>query len=145
MPHPQQLSLFDARNQQTLLLGGFVASMKGAMRRMVEQSGLSRAQVVDQMNAISKNAGKGRKHNLPTLEKWLADEERGQLPNLLDLETLQLATGSMLGLETWLAMHGCGVMDENARLMVEFAKLELGRAESEKQRRQLKERLAERR
>ena len=103
--HAQQLSLFDKRNQQTLLLGGFVASMKGAMRRMVEQSGLSRAQVVDQMNAISKSASKGRKHNLPTLEKWLADEERGQLPNLLDFETLQLATGSRHGLETWLAMQ----------------------------------------
>ena len=142
---PQQLSLFDSRNQQALLLGGFVASMKGTIRRMLEQSGFSRAQFVDRMNAISKGIGKGKKYTLATLEKWAADGERGQLPNLLDFEIIQLAAGSMLGLETWLAMQGFGLMDEEARMKVELAEIELARPDIDKRRRQLKERLTERR
>ena len=55
----------------------------------------SRAQVVDVMNDISKAAGRGKNYSVPTLEKWVANEERGQLPNLWNFEVLQLAIGKM--------------------------------------------------
>ena len=141
MPDSLHLSLFEERNRQILSAAGFVASMKAAMRRMLDGSGLSRAQVVDVMNDISKAAGRGRKYSVATLEKWAADEERGQLPNLWDFEVLQLATGSRQGLEAWLALHGLGIMDEAARKKVAFAELEIEREANRQRRQELKKQI----
>lgn len=150
MPHTSvQLSLFDETSRKLLSSVGFVAAMKAAMRGIVERSGLSRDQVVDAMNEIVRLSGKGlckgsKFISLPTLEKWLADEERGQLPELWGLHVLILATGSKLRpLETWLAFFGCGVLDETGRKKLELAELELEREPRERRRRKLKAELME--
>ena len=143
MPDPLQLSLFDEHNRRILAAAGFMASMKAAMRRMLDDCRLSRAQVVDVMNTISKAAGRGKKYSVPTLEKWVADEERGQLPNLWDFEVLQLATQSRHGLEAWLALHGLSIMDDEARKKVAFAELEMDREDNRKRRNELKAQLKE--
>jgi hypothetical protein len=141
-----QLSFFGkADNRRGVIASaGFVGSMKAAMRRIVEESGKSREQVVDAMNEIVRATGKGlcrgsKKIGLPTLEKWLADEERGQMPDIWGLHVLMLAAGNRLHpLETWLAMFDCGVLDAVARKKIEYADLELVRVPMERRRRKLK-------
>lgn len=149
---PVQLSLFDETTRKLLSSVGFVASMKMAMRGIVEASGLSREQVVDEMNDLVRMANKGRKGlckgskfiSLSVLEKWLADEERAQLPDLWGLHILLLATGNRLQpLEAWLALFGCAVLDEAGRDKLEFAELEIERESRDARRRALKTKLME--
>jgi hypothetical protein len=145
-----QLSLFAAGRCEVIASAGFVAGMKAAMRSIVEASGKSRDHVVDEMNRIVAATGKGlckgTKHiSTATLEKWLADEERGQLPDLWGLHVLMLATGNRLRpLETWLMYFDCSILDALGRKKLEFADLELGREPLEKRRRKLKAELMER-
>lgn len=150
MTHPPlQLSLFSNINQQILSTGGFVAGMKAAMRNTVDASGLSREQVVDAMNEIVRATGKGlckgsKLIKLPTLEKWLADEERGQLPDLWGMHVLILACGSHLHPFTvWLSFFNCGVLDERGREKIELAELEIEHNSRERRRRELKAKLME--
>ena len=149
MTPPVQLSLFDETSRKVLSSVGFVAAMKATMRGIVDASGLSREQVVDAMNDLVRISGKGlckgsKLISLPTLEKWLADEDRGQLPDLWGLHILILATGSRLQpLEAWLALFGCGILDEVGRKKLELAELELEREPRERRRRKLKAELME--
>jgi hypothetical protein len=144
----KQLSLFAASRREVLASGGFVAGMKAAMRGIVEASGKSRDQLVVDMNEIVRATGKGlckgtKYISAATLDKWLASEERGQLPDLWGLHVLMLATGNRLHpLEAWLAFFGCGVLDEVGRKKLEYAEIELERETKEKRRRALKAELA---
>lgn len=147
---PIQLSLFDTANQRIFASVRFVSDMKAALRAIVKASGLSREQVVDAMNAIirtldGKALSKGDKLiSLATLEKWLGDEKRGQLPDLWGLHILMLALdGNTNPLDVWLNFYGCGVMDERARKKVELMDLELEQKRRDKRRRELKQELAE--
>jgi hypothetical protein len=148
MPHPVQFSLF-GDSRQVMSSAGFVAGMKAAMRGIVDGSGKSREQIKDAMNEIVRATGKGlckgtKFITLPTLEKWLASEERGQLPDLWGMHVLMLATGNNLKpLETWLMYFDCSVLDAVGRKKLELADLELGRKLLEKRRRKLKEELSE--
>ena len=148
-PTAMQLSLFGEINRRILSAGGFLAGMKAALRTIVNESGLSREQVIDIMNDVVRATGKGLcKGNkfikLATLEKWLADEERGQLPDLWGMHVLMLACGSRLHpLEVWLAFFDCGVLDETGRDKLELIELELERERHEKRRRALKAKLME--
>jgi hypothetical protein len=142
-----QLSLFAGSRREILASAGFVGSMKAAMRRIVDAGGKSREQVVDAMNDVVRATGKGlckgsKYISMATLEKWLASEERGQLPDLWGLHVLMLATGNRLQpLETWLAMFDCGIMDAVGRKKLEFAELELERESKDTRRRNLKREL----
>jgi hypothetical protein len=148
MQAPRQLSLLDHDNRREVLAsGGFVVGMKSAMRDIVEASGKSREQVADAMNEIVRVTGKGlckgsKNIGIATLEKWLADEERGQLPDLWGLHVLMLATGNRLQpLETWLTIFGCALLDATGRKKLEFAELELEREGKDVRRRSLKKEL----
>lgn len=149
MSPAMQLSLFGEVNRKILSSGGFVAGMKSALRKIVDDSGLSREQTVDAMNDIVRATGKGlckgsKFITLSTLEKWLADEGRGQLPDLWGMHVLMLACGGrMHPLEVWLAFFDCGVLDEAGRQKLEFAEIELEREGREKRRRELKAKLLE--
>ena len=148
-PAPGQLPLFDEISQRIMPSAGFVAGMKAAMRGIVEASGKSRDQVVDEMNRIVGLSGKGlckgtKKISRDTLEKWLADPERGQLPDLWGLHVLMLATGNRLQpLEVWLNVFNCGVLDSVGRKKIEYAENELKRESVTKRRRSLKAELLE--
>ena len=148
-PAPGQISLFGGNSRRIISSAGFVAAMKAAMRDIVEESGKSRDQVVDEMNRIVGLTGKGlckgcKEISRATLEKWLADEERGQLPDLWGLHVLMLATGNNLQpLDVWLHIFECGIVDAVGRKKLEFAELELGREPMEKRRRKLKAELLE--
>jgi hypothetical protein len=144
-----QLSLFGSADnrREVLASAGFVAGMKAAMRRIVEASGKSRDQVVDGMNEIVRATGKGlckgsKYISTATIEKWLASEERGQLPDLWGLHVLMLATGNRLQpLEAWLALFDCGILDTVGRKKLEYADLELEREPKDYRRRNLKKEL----
>lgn len=148
-PTPGQLSLFGDPGQWIVSSAGFVAGMKTAMRQLVDESGLSRDQVVDAMNAIVRATGKGlckgsKFITLPTLEKWLGDEPRGQLPDLWGMHVLMLACQwGMRPLEVWLAFFGCSVLDAAGREKMELAELELEKTRRDKRRRELKAKLLE--
>ena len=143
----RQLPLFGENSQRIIPSAGFVAAMKAAMREIVESSGKSRDQVVDEMNRIFGLTGKGlckgsKEISRATLEKWLADAERGQLPDLWGLHVLILATGNRLQpLEYWLSVFDCGVLDAIGRKKLEYAELELDREPREARRRRLKKEL----
>lgn len=147
---PVQLSLFSDLNHRILASGGFVAGMKAAMREIVDASGLSRDHVIDAMNDIVRATGKGlckgsKFISLSSLEKWLADEERGQLPDLWGMHVLLLATGSNLTpLEAWLSFFGCSILDETGKDKLEFAEMEIDRERRERRRKELKTKLMER-
>lgn len=152
MASPVQLSLFNDATRKLLSSVGFIAAMKIAMRGIVEASGLSREQVVDEMNDLVRMASKGRKGlckgskyiSMSVLEKWLADEERGQLPDLWGLHILLLATGNRLQpLEAWLSLFDCSILTEQNKKKLEFADLEIRRLRSDKRLRELKTELME--
>lgn len=146
---PVQLSLFSNVNRRVLSAGGFVAGMKAALREIVAASGLSRDQVIDRMNEIVRATGKGlckgsKFIKLPTLEKWLADDERGQLPDLWGMHVLILAcSGNLHPFTVWLSFFDCGVLDAAGREKIELAELEIEREGREKRRRELKHKLME--
>jgi len=139
-PAPGQMPLFGDNCRRIISSAGFVASMKASMRGIVEASGKSRDQVVDEMNRIVAVTGKGlckgsRNISLDTLEKWLADAERGQLPDLWGLHVLMLAAGNSLHpLEAWLNFFDCGVLDSFGRKKLAYADLELPRPHTTKSR-----------
>jgi len=143
-PASSQLSLYGENSQRIIASAGFVASMKAALRGMVEASGKSRDHVVDEMNRIVAFSGKGlckgsKNISVETLNKWLADVERGQLPDLWGLHVLILATGNRLDpLEFWLSIFDCSILDAWGRKKIKFAELELEREPKEKLRRKLK-------
>lgn len=126
---PVQIPLPKAR--KILSFAAFVADIKQSMRDMVAATGISRAQFVDRMNEYARLADKSQGDaafiSETTLEKILADEKRGQLPTLWTLEVMCRVAESLLPHECWLDMHDCGVMDEKARMKVEFAEEELQR------------------
>jgi hypothetical protein len=148
-PAPGQLLLYGENSQRIMCSAGFVVAMKAAMRGIVEASGQSRDHIVDEMNRIASVAGKGlckgsKYITLPTLEKWLADAERGQLPDLWGMHVLILATGNRLHpLEVWLGFFDCSVLDAFGRKKMKYAELELEREPKEKLRRKLKRELLE--
>ncbi|MDR2573463.1 MAG: hypothetical protein LBC94_03815 [Desulfovibrio sp.] len=99
------------------------------------------------MNEVVRATGKGlckgsKNISLSTLEKWLADEDRGQMPDVWGLHVLMLATGNRLQpLETWLALFDCAILDDVGRKKLEFAELELKRESEDARRRNLKKEL----
>lgn len=133
--------------RKILSAAAFLADMKESLRSLVDDSGYSRAQFVDAMNEYARLAdrsqGKTPFISPATLDKLLSDEERGQLPTLWQLEVMCRVAMSLSVHECWLSLHGCGVMDEAARMKVEFAEIELEKADRARRHKSLKKRLLE--
>lgn len=115
-----QCSLFDDKAAR---LAGLNATLKASMQRALASCGLSRAQVVDRMNALASEAGvrlttgNARQLSSATLDKWLNPADREHLPSVLALEVFCLAIGSVQPLSQLLGLLGCGVMTtEDKRL-----------------------------
>ncbi|MDR2573470.1 MAG: hypothetical protein LBC94_03855 [Desulfovibrio sp.] len=129
MKATQQLSLFDHASPEMLSGGGYIAVMKAAMRRAAAESGLSRAQIVDKMNALAGGRAltQGSKKGIgpDTFDKWLADEERAQMPSGFALDVFMRAAGSLAPLEAWLGLYGCTVLTPKGKKTLEYAELVL--------------------
>lgn len=118
------------RARKVIAAAAFAADMKEALRALVAGSGFSREHFADAMNDYARLAGRGKEEgkapliSVAKLEKLLADEERGQLPTIWEMEVMCRVAESLAPHECWLAMHDCGVMDEKAWLKVKLAKLD---------------------
>jgi len=123
MKTTQQLSLFDLASPEIWADRGYVAVIKAAMRRAVTESGFSRDHVVDKMNALADGRAltRGRKKIISkdTLDKWLADEERAQMPSGFALDIFMRATGSLAPLESWLSLYECAVLTPKGKKALE--------------------------
>ncbi|MBF0311726.1 MAG: hypothetical protein HQL56_19620, partial [Magnetococcales bacterium] len=87
-----------------------VRDFKEALNRATRESGLSRAQILDKLNAVAGRyginlaAGNAGKLSLETLEKWLNPEAEAHVPPLKALPVLMRVIGSPAVLE---ALVGC--------------------------------------
>lgn len=145
MKATQQLSLFDHVSPEMLSGGGYIAVMKASMRRAANESGLSRAQIVDKMNALAKGRAltQGSKKGVgpDTFDKWLADEERAQMPSGFALDVFMRAVGSLAPLEAWLGLYGCTVLTPKGKKTLEYAELVLEEKTKAKRKRRLEDEL----
>lgn len=128
MNTPMQLGLFEDDNRLCLAVAGLCASVKAAMNRAAAASSLSRAQITDRMNSLAQAAGvrltKGNAKTISedTLDQWLNPAERDHTPSLLAVNVFCLAVGDAGPLAAQLAIHGCAVMDAEARRYRDYGK-----------------------
>lgn len=145
MKAPQQLSLFDHVSPELLSGGGYIAVMKAAMRRAAAECSLSRAQIVDKMNTLAGGRaltqGNKREISQDTFDKWMADEERGQMPSGFALDVFMRAVGSLAPLEAWLGLYGCAVLTAKGKKTLEYAELVLEEKCKAKRKRRLEDEL----
>ena len=131
----RQLSLFDAENSALTGLAGLEALISAAMNRAAAASPLSREEIVDRMNRLSRLSGKPltrgnvRRISLATLEKWLSANNDSP-PPLRAVEAFMRAVGSVEPLAVWLGLHGCEVMGEEDRMYRDLGKSTLRRKEA---------------
>lgn len=136
----RQSGLFDNAAAQA---AGLIPRIKSAMRACVDESMLSREQVLDRMNHISRNAGikltKGHAKalSLPTLEKWLNANEREHIPGILGLSVFCAAIENTQPLNTLLATHGCEILTPENRIERDYGRACLAEKKARKQKRQL--------
>ncbi|MDH5525569.1 MAG: hypothetical protein OEY01_16500 [Desulfobulbaceae bacterium] len=109
---PQQLDLF---SQPTIVT--VVRDIKAAMNQAVKDSGKSRDQVIDLMNAISARHGirlngKGGLSK-DTFEKWLNIEEEARMPSIKGLTVFCAALGTAKPIEMMVKLLG-GMIIEGA-------------------------------
>jgi len=142
-----QLSL--PRTQKIISAAAFAADMKESLRMLVARTGLSRDHFTDAMNEYARLAGRGKDEgkapmmSVAKLEKLLSDEERGQLPNIWELEVMARVAGSLAVHEGWLEMHGCWVMDERSRKKMAYGEIVLQREKNVAECKALKKQILE--
>lgn len=122
---------------------GFLPRLKACMNQCVEESGLSREQALDLMNAIAKqagirlSAGNAKALSLPTLEKWLNPAEGGHTPSILTLNTFCAALKDFRPLEVILSTHGCEILSPDDRLERDYGRACMNEKRARKQKRQM--------
>ena len=109
-----QLSLFtDAR--VILQVAGLVKALKASMWTVANDAHMSRDQIVDAMNGITRAAGmqltsgRAKQIHKDTLKKWLNPEEADHVPGLLAIYVFCLATGRNDPFAVCLSALGGGV------------------------------------
>lgn len=145
MKTTQQLSLFDHASPEMLSGGSYIAVLKAAMRRAAAESGLSRAQIVDKMNALAGGRAltQGSKKGISedTFDKWMADEDRAQMPSGFALDVFMRAIGSLSPLEAWLGLYNCAVLTPKSKKTLEYAELVLEEKSKARRKRRLEDEL----
>ncbi|MFZ5764160.1 MAG: hypothetical protein ACOY4H_01025 [Thermodesulfobacteriota bacterium] len=120
---PKQLSLFD---QPTL--GGVVRDVKTAMNEAVKKSALSREQVRDKMNQLSRrhrvnlNGGNAKELSKDVFEKWLNVEDEVRIPSIKALTIFCAALSSQEPLAAMVKPLGFMVIADNDIKLLELAK-----------------------
>jgi hypothetical protein len=128
----KQLSLRDqVRMDPTDLL-------KTSMAEAIKNSGLSRAQVVDEMNRLAAIAGIGVRTTEAILDKWLARGSRNHLISVRDLPIFCQTVGSILPLRALLPA-GADVVSGDDLALLRWAKAEAERIRASKAARRLAE------
>lgn len=128
----QQLSLRDqVRLDPTDLL-------KISMAEAIKDSGLSRAQVVDEMNRLAAVAGIGVRTTEAILDKWLARGSRNHIISVRDLPIFCQTVGSILPIRALLPV-GIEVVSGEEVGLLRWARAEAERKRATKAARRLAE------
>ncbi len=136
----RQNALFDHVDAQA---AGLIKRVKVAMQQATTDSGLSRQQVLDRMNAIASAAGikltggNASRLGLATFEKWLNPANTDQTPGVLALNVFCTALNDTSALDVQLAMHGCEVMGEHDRLVRDYGRACLAMKDAGRKKRKL--------
>ncbi|MDL2313368.1 hypothetical protein LJC36_00130 [Desulfovibrio sp. OttesenSCG-928-C14] len=150
MNRPLQLSLL-AESRNIVQAAAFTRVIKASLRRMVDESGKSRDQVLDLVNAIIQAGGvrltKGRARLLhrDTLDKWMNPEDSEHVPGLLALHVLCLALGSNLPLGVWLSMleGNAEIMTDEDRRLRDYGKAILEREQADQHLKRTRQKIKE--
>lgn len=122
---PRQLDLF---NQPTM--GGVVRDIKATMNKVVKESGISRAQVLDLMNEfalrhrIKLNGGNAMSLSNDVFEKWLNPEDEVRTPSLKALAVFCAVMGSSEPLGVMAKLLGSMIIDDDEIQLLTWAKMQ---------------------
>jgi len=123
---PQQLDLFSNKSLN------ITYELKRCMRIAASASGLSRDQIVDQMNAIAAREGMRTSVSKAAVDNWLKDSDPGRLPSPPWLTIFCSVTGDRGSIEVMLHPLGCGVVDETGQRLLAWAEAEVERKRAAK-------------
>ena len=137
---PQQLDLF---NQPTI--GTIVRDIKAAMNQAVRDSGKSREQVLDLMNALAARHGirlngKGGLSK-DTFEKWLNIEDGDRVPGIKGLTVFCAVLGTSRPMESMVKLLGGMIIEGGDVPLLKWAKHYHQAKDLRKQMRELEEEL----
>ncbi|WP_075353244.1 hypothetical protein [Desulfovibrio sp. DV] len=108
------------------------ADIAASMNRIVESSGLSRAEAVDRLNEAARRygvrlcGGNAESLTLATLEKWLNPNEAKNVPSTRALNLFCHVFGSSEPLDVLARSHGMGwrIIDGEDAKLLEWARME---------------------
>jgi hypothetical protein len=135
-----QGTLFDSFGS---LAAGLMPGIKASMRASIEESGLSRAQILDKMNTLALAAGvkltsgNSKDLKMATFEKWLNPADRDHIPGILALNVFCRAVGSVAPIAAQIRLHGFDVMGSEDLLHRDYGRACLAEREARKKKRQL--------
>ncbi|OQX50296.1 hypothetical protein B5M47_03965 [candidate division CPR3 bacterium 4484_211] len=115
-----------------------VSKVKAAIKQAIKGCGLSREQIVDEMNRLAKIENIHVKVSLSLLDKWVAQEATHIIPWKV-LPIFCRVTGSILPLQALVAPLGATVITGKDLKLLEWAKVEIKRRELSRKTRQLLE------
>lgn len=118
---PTQLNIFHHSGLHTV-----VRDVKEALNRAVKESGQSREQVLDRMNALAQRHGmaqEGRGCSKDMFEKWLNPQDSSRVPGIRDLALLCAALGTVTPMTVMVGALGGMAIDGNDVRLLEWARL----------------------
>jgi hypothetical protein len=135
-------------NDPSIVLAGFVASLKASMNRAAaDHPHMSRAEILDRMNELALNAGititggNAKSLSLATFEKWLNPRDIEHVPSVLAVNVFCLATGDFRPLQVQLQLHGYGVLTEEDKQLRDYARAIIAEKNARKRKKALEAKL----
>ncbi|GAB6191118.1 hypothetical protein [Desulfocastanea catecholica] len=137
---PRQLDLFNQTNLATVM-----RDVKTSMNQCIKDSGKSREQVLDMMNALAARYGQrmsGRGGlSKDTFEKWLNCEEDSHMPTVFGLNIFCAALQTLEPMAAMVRLQGGAVIEGQDIILLKLAKKEQQINDLRKQMKQLKDKL----
>lgn len=126
---PRQIGLFEQDGgRMASHVAGLMTAVRACMAQAAARSQLSRAQILDRINAIILAAGvrltKGNAKAISgdTLDKWLNPGEREHAPSLLAVNVFCLAVGDASAVAAMLHLHGMEPMTTEDRKFRDYGR-----------------------
>lgn len=119
-------------------------AVKVALVRAVAASGMSREQVLDEVNELAElqritiTGGRAKRLEMSIWEKWLNPKERGHHPSSRALYVLCQALDDLSPLDALAECLGAKVIGPEEKKLLEMAQIDIKIAELQKRRRELR-------
>lgn len=136
----RQEQLFGSFN---CVAAGLMPALKSTMRTCLDDTGLSREQVLDRMNKIAQaagvrlTAGNSKSLGMATFEKWLNPADRDHLPGILALNVFCRAVDNVAPLSVQIQLHGYEVMGPDDRFARDYGRACLAERDARRKKRQM--------